>query len=331
MENPTAETVIRPPKIIASLSQGFNLVATNIRLILLPLLLDFFLWLGPHLSVKELARGFVEGTFAQLPTDVPNLTDITTLIKSFWDSVGDINLLAGLRTLPIGVPSLMAGAGFSTNPFGNSIIYPVTSLQSALLAYLALFITGLLVGTLFFNNLAKIARAEKQKTTFRLIGWQALQCLLLTLALVIIIMILFIPVSIFSQFISVISPGLIQVAFFVIGIFIIWLLLPLIFSAHGIFVEHRGAFESILLSIRLIRYYLPGTGMFILLTLVISQALNMLWLLPPGDSWFLVLGIGGHAFIVTSLITATFVYYQGGLKWMREMLRRTSAVKKNVA
>jgi hypothetical protein len=146
--------------------------------------------------------------------------------------------------------------------------------------------------------------------------------------MVMFLMIVFIPIWIFSQFITLISPGFVNVALIVVGIFIIWLMLPLVFSAHGIFVEHRSFFQSILISIRMVRFYLPGAGLFILIAILINYGLNLLWNSPPVDSWFLLIGIIGHAFIASAVLAATFVYYQGGLRWMREVMRRVPAGKK---
>jgi hypothetical protein len=41
-----------------------------------------------------------------------------------------------------------------------------------------------------------------------------------------------------------------------------------------------------------------------------------------------LIGIIGHAFIASAVLAATFVYYQGGLRWMREVMRRVPAGKK---
>jgi hypothetical protein len=195
---------------------------------------------------------------------------------------------------------------------------------------LGLFLVGIFFGALYFNVIAQATTTEKRKITLKLVFWQALQCLFLALAMVVALMVILIPVLIFTQFISVISPGFMQIALIILGMFIIWLLLPMVFSAHGIFVEHRGFVQSILISIRMVRFYLPGTGLFILICILINYGLGLLWTSPPVDSWFLLIGIVGHAFIVSAVMAATFYYYQGGLRWMREVMRRVPAAKKAV-
>lgn len=56
----TAETPeTEPPRLIASFASGFNTVANNIHLLLLPLALDLLLWFGPHLRLKNLLMPLV--------------------------------------------------------------------------------------------------------------------------------------------------------------------------------------------------------------------------------------------------------------------------------
>lgn len=59
MESNSKSVLITPPKLIEALTSGFNSVTNNIYLILFPIILDTFLWLGPHLRIKQLVEPFV--------------------------------------------------------------------------------------------------------------------------------------------------------------------------------------------------------------------------------------------------------------------------------
>ena len=104
---------------------------------------------------------------------------------------------------------------------------------------------------------------------------------------------------------------------------ILWLFIPLLFSAHGIFVNHDKMFASVKASFRLTRYTLPTTGLFFLLVLLISQGLDLLWQVPPQTSWLTLVGLAGHAFIVTGLLAASFVYYRDAGYWVDNLLEHT--------
>ena len=45
------EEITPPPGIISSLKTGFDITTSHISIILFPVLLDVFLWFGPHLRV----------------------------------------------------------------------------------------------------------------------------------------------------------------------------------------------------------------------------------------------------------------------------------------
>jgi uncharacterized membrane protein YdcZ (DUF606 family) len=72
----------------------------------------------------------------------------------------------------------------------------------------------------------------------------------------------------------------------------------------------------------LVRAFLPGTGLFLLLAIILAQGLDSLWLAAPDSSWLNLVGITGHAFIYTSLLAASYVYYLQGLVWMENNLNQ---------
>jgi hypothetical protein len=66
---------------------------------------------------------------------------------------------------------------------------------------------------------------------------------------------------------------------------------------------------------------LPTTSLFFLSILAISEGLDILWRVPPETSWLTMIGVGGHAFITSALLAASFVYYRDADLWTQETLR----------
>lgn len=58
-----------------------------------------------------------------------------------------------------------------------------------------------------------------------------------------------------------------------------------------------------------------------LTVLFVSRIMDMLWRTAPETSWMALVGIFGHAFINTSLIAASFVYYLSGMRWMEHQVQ----------
>lgn len=324
MEKTPAQTVIAPPRLIPTLAQGITTVANHIYLILMPVALDLFLWFGPHLSFAKL----LQDAFATVKTNLAAFTDMAGTLTAYEAIVKkgqQLNFFSMLRSVPIGIPSLLQWAEGSHNPIGTPWIVSIQNSNYAGLLFLGMSILGIILGSLYMYSLSRATTREKSKTTLKDILWIIAQCLILCVALLVAFLIILIPVVLLSDIIGVMAPGLYEIALFVVSIFIIWLLMPLIFAAHGIFVERKNAIQSIMLSIRMVRSFLPGTGLFVLTAVLIYLGLNVLWGKPPIDSWLLLAGIFGHAFIATSMLTASFIFYRGGLAWMKEKMRRSLA------
>jgi len=76
---------------------------------------------------------------------------------------------------------------------------------------------------------------------------------------------------------SLINAALAQFVLIMLLFLVMWMALPLFFSPHGIFSLEQKAVPSILMSIRMVRFFLPGTSMFIIFCILISEGFNMLW------------------------------------------------------
>ena len=318
MASQSAESASRPPRLIQSIVAGFNTVANNIWLLILPVFLDIFLWLGPQLKLqgllgpllKETTQYMMEINSAEMAARFSGLSEIWT------QTLERFNMVSFMRTFPIGLPSLMTTKDTLNTPVGSPMLIEINSFLSAFFLVIVFLVVGFLLGCAYFNFLAR-ATADQQVTfTLKDFAYQALQALALTFALFGLLIFLSIPALLIVSIFSVISPGLANFVLLFAIFVILWLMIPLVFTPHSIFSGQRNLIVSILTSVRLVRSFLPGTGLFLLVAILISQGLDVLWRIPPADSWMTLIGILGHAFIYTGLLAASFVYYRGGLRWM---------------
>jgi hypothetical protein len=189
----------------------------------------------------------------------------------------------------------------------------------------ALLFVGFLFGSIYFNALARFTAKPIEKLDGKKLMFQFGQSLVMALILLVVVLILSIPLLMLLSVFSFISAGLADFVLLIALFVLLWLILPLVFSPHGIFVINQKAFPSMLLSMRMIRFFLPGTGMFVVTAALVSEGLNMVWTIPGATSWLTLVSILGHAFIVTALLAASFIYYREGLRWMQEMIQRMSS------
>jgi hypothetical protein len=109
------------------------------------------------------------------------------------------------------------------------------------------------------------------------------------------------------------------------GALVIWLLIPLFFSPHGIFASRKSMWESIVKGIRLSRMTFSTTGLLVLIVILLSAGLDILWNIPSETSWLLLVGIAGHAFVTAGLLAATFIYYRDADRWLEELFVQREA------
>lgn len=309
------------PSLVRSLRAGFDAVANHVLLIAFPLILDLFLWFGPRLRFSWLINNFAAQLIDVYKTQDPALLETLRTAREFWASTGaQFNLLTALRSYPVGVPSLLVASQPMAGPLGQPPVLEIFSVGGVFLAWLALGLAGLILGSLYFACIADASLLGKLEFRQILSRWPraALQMIGLALTWTIIIFMLTIPASILLSVGLVGGTSLWQCALPIYGLFVLWLILPLMFAPHGVFVRQYNFFDSIRASARLVRRTLPSTVLFLGAAFLIAKALDLLWLVPEETSWLLVVGILGHAFVATSLLAASFVFYRDADRWTRQ-------------
>ncbi len=324
MDKIESQVMPAPPNMIASLRAGFDAIANQFVIILIPIGIDLLLWLGPHLQVKTLVNNYLDRMLTSTPVTSTQTGDIiSTSIEMVRTLATQFNLVSLLRTIPVGIPSLMASRLPVTTPGGSPIFIDLSNPIIVVCLAIGLLMVGLIAGCFYYNLVVQVSlngRLELRKVIRNWV-WSSIQILSLTLALLIIFVIISIPSSCVISAIALLGIPLGQFALFIYLGVILWLAFPLLFSAHGIFMNHINALTSVQRSMVLTRMTLPTTSLFFLTVLAISEGLDLLWRVPPENSWLTLVGVGGHAFITSALLAASFIYYRDADKWAQETLK----------
>jgi len=311
-----------PPRLIPAMVAGFDAIANHILLITFPLGLDLLIWLAPHLRLKVLIEAFLAEIALFTANDGPEFTSMIEAGKEVWLQMAErINLVAAVRSYPVGVPSLMTSSLPLETPIGAPKMLDINSLGFAALIFLLFIVAGLVIGTLYYSLVSQAAILGALNWKQALIEWPrtSLHVVLLALVWAFLFFIVSIPASCLISVASLVGFSIGQFSILLYGGFLIWLLFPLLFSAHGIFTNHLSVMTSIRKSIRMTSATLPNTVLFVVSVIVLTQGLDMLWRVPPADSWLTLLGITGHAFVVTGLLSASFVYYRDAQHWINRV------------
>jgi hypothetical protein len=309
-----------PPGLVTSLSRGFDSVANHLAVMLPPVALDLFLWLGPHLRMQKFMQPIIN-IIPNLPFSTkPAAADLSAIQQSLSDFVSQFNLFSFLRTFPVGITSLLGWtlSDPASIPPTQPLLLDAGSILGVVGWISLLVLSGLLMGGLYFywvsgavikrGDDSRLAKALGQ-TFISFVIWGA------------ILVFIGLPMLAFlSIMIQIVPSFLVQVLAIAVAAVLAWLALPFFFSAHGIYTSRMNALSSFISSLRMVRYTLPNTGMFLLALLVINEGLNFLWNTPSQGSWWMLVGIAGHAFISTALLAASFIYYRDINDWLKVVL-----------
>jgi len=243
-----------------------------------------------------------------------------------------LNWLGWIRTLPIGIPVLLMDLPSKfpvSTPLGIQSVVQLSSFAVVAGSVLLLTFIGWLGGGLYFRIVAGASLGEDEAGIGLLRAFA--QTILLSIIWIIGSMVILLPFILIMTVLAAISAVLAEVVFFIILFFMFWLVVPLFFTPHGIFVRKQNAFVSIMSSLRMSRFTLPTSSMFVLSVFLLSRGLSYLWTIPASDSWVLVFGIFGHAFISTTLLAASFVYYRDMSNWLQNVYERFQQMSNKIS
>ena len=300
----------KPIGVISSLTAGFDQVASRPFLFIPPLVLDLFLWLGPHLGIAR----FVE-SLAQPALQTEGLVaEQASLIGQVVEDVGEsFNLLSALSTIPIGIPSLMAGRMPLESPLGLVNRVEVVEPARVLLIWIALSGIGLALGAYYQYWIAAAVAPDAELGP----GWMA------ALRMVGFGFLVFVGglVAGFTVLIAIalatlVLPLLGTGVFFLGFALLFWLAVYLVFTPHGIIRYNQGVVRAMFESFILVRWNLLSTVGYLGVAFGSYWLLNYVWDLPSTTSWFSILALVGHAFVATTLLAGSYAYYQGRREWL---------------
>lgn len=320
-----------PPRIFQTLLAGFDLITNHLSLIIFPIALDMFLWFGPHLSINRL----IKDGFTQL-SSIPDMgtadaAELIRLNQDIWSTLAErLNIFSFLRSYPVGISSVIVSTQPIHTPFYSPVVWEINSLTQLFFIGVLIMLFGVIFGALYFYFVALVTSTNTEimcKSSadfFRML----FQVIILSIFWLGVIFAVSLPGICLLSVLSSSGLGDGMFGIYLAGGLMIWLIFPLLFSPHGIFLSKLTLGATIKTSVRLIRFTFPSTTLFFLLIFIISEGLNVLWRFPDERSWLTAVGVVGHGFITTALLAATFIYYQEANKWVDQMFQQLQKVVK---
>ena len=312
------------PNLIGAIRSGFDAITNHILLILFPIVLDLFLWFGPRIRLKGLINSTIEEIFSITASQDPGLLDVLTPMQEIWAFYAErLNMLIFLRSYPVGVSSLIVAKLPLTSPMGVLGYWEIESFSNVFLVFVLVSLVGITGGTLYFLTVGQAAVIGDISWREAFSDWPraSLQMVFLAMLWTAVFLVITIPASFLFSLVFFSGAAYSECALLIFAGVVFWLILPLVFSPHGIVLNQDNFFESVKISANLARKTLPSTTLFVLAAFLVSKGLDILWVNPDEVSWLLLIGILGHAFVTTGILASSFVYYNDAIRWIREMMK----------
>ena len=292
---------------------GFDKIAAQPLLLLPPIFLDLFLWLGPRLTLNTIIQDLLELVVVPPGSDEAMVEQIT-LFRTITSDLGQrINLFAMVSNLPAGISSLMSGRMPILTPTGQSMEIPMQSFAVMFMVLFALTVIGQGLGTQFHLWIAsQLAQGEELADRWR--AW--LRMVVLAIVLYVVGMIFGLGVAFIASLFTVVNLTFGIIIAFLGFTFGFWIFVYLFFTPHGIVRYKLGIVRAMLESATLVRWnLLPAVG-YLGTSFMISWLTSQAWRLPSEDTWFLLLAILGHAFVSATLLAGSYAFYQNRREWL---------------
>ncbi|MCB8983286.1 MAG: hypothetical protein H6659_05665 [Ardenticatenaceae bacterium] len=307
MRTPNKENSAPLPGVWQTIAAGFDLTSKHLWLAVLPIILDCFLWLGPRLS----GRPIIEGLASMIPSD-PAVGDLSGQLLALAPRT---NLFTSLSVPLVGLPALMVGATPEKTPFTPRIV----ELNSAALwlgLYVIFSLVGVLLTAVYFTLIAREVGRAGGSTALTApallsrMGHLWLQFLVLGMLFIILGFIIYLPLLPISLILFLVSSALGLLALFMGPVLLLWVTIYLFFAPHGMALHGRSLYQAALESVQIVRgQFIPALGL-LLAVFIIRNLLASILLLADDGSWLTLASILGYAFVTTSLVTATFIFYR---------------------
>jgi hypothetical protein len=302
------EQITTLPGVFATIAAGFDLTAKQLWLLLIPVALDVFYWLGPRLRFQNL----IEQMIALLPPEA----DVLNVGPQLLQVAPRTNLFTTLTVQLIGVPALIVGQVPEKTPISTQV-WEIGSWLSWLGLFLAFSVIGLLFTTIFYTLI--VYAMSKQSPAGEIlsagqwakrIGTSWLRLMGLVLFFLLVVIIIYIPLVTVSTILFLINGTLGSIVLLTGPFILAWITIFMFLAPFGIVLNGRPILRSVFESIRLVQKNLQSVLLLLLTVLLTGTLLDWLLFAVENGTWLTLANIFGHAFVSTALIAAVFIYYR---------------------
>jgi hypothetical protein len=299
----------QPRSLIETISAGYAVINQRWGLLVLPLALDLYFWLGARISFAPFFR-LIRDWLAPL-TLLPWLDPLQQEQLLVQIQNTDMRAaIAWLNFVPVLVPNLPGMA--------SATVGPVRLLANPLhiaLAVLTFNLLALVISSVFLTALASGVQGEPYRprrhalhTLSALLGLSGYALVLLALGVL-----LALPTLALLALLREVAVGLAPLAAGLALFAWFWVYVFAGFAVEAIVLSGMGPVRGIFTSIQIVRHFFLKSLGLLLLTTLITVGLYAVWAMFATNGAGLLLAMIGNAYIGSGLMAARQVFYRDRL------------------
>jgi len=333
-------------RIIETLSAGFEVIARRPWIILLPILLDLFYWLGPQISLQPLVERGLEGMLSLAQPDNPAWAEAWELwqemdVERLWRDFGQrfnlftvvssLNVLSFLSMGLLDLPSLIASNGLLGDvPAGSGRVIQIASGWPLLGALVVLVLVGLLVAVIYHGLIAQQVREEQINLRYlgRRLGRYWLHVIILACAIALVLAMIAGPLVIVLLIAGALSPFLVQMLTLLGSTLAFWFALYIMFIPHGILLGEEPPLRAWWTSMNIVHKNFWVVLILLILIRLIRTGLGLVWPIFTGSIPGMLFAIVANAFVSAGLAAAGLVFFRDCYADWREHLAQALLAQK---
>lgn len=301
-------TIAKPstPTLIDTISEGYTALNRKIWVLIIPIALNLYLWLGTRLSLAPflgLIRDKLSVVASFLTADPLQQEQLVVYMQN-----ADMRMpLAWLNFVPV-LPTAMLHNGTHT----SSNVFYVREMIEVFGSVVGINLLLLLVSSLFLMILTMGVVGESCRLgTFLKRLFRSSVCIVAMLLIVIGTIAFFVLplVVMIALVLTRVPPIVVQVSFLLGFVLWFWVYLYTGFAIEAIVLAGDGPVKALRNSIKVVQRNMFGTFGLIVLSAIIANGLGIIWRFVAFNSIGLVVAIAGSAYIGSGLAAARLSFY----------------------
>jgi hypothetical protein len=316
--------------LVDSISEGYTAINRRPWLVLVPLVLNLYLWYGAQVSLAPLISSITNG-LRNLNPALSNQDDMQRVYDQFLAAGGvdlrqQLAVLNYIPTLRMYVVGSSEGAGLPAIPEVPWLIntqrtdtIQIASVGGALLAFLIINVVALVLSAIFLGQVgAAVRRDWSPLLALRRASKIGVSLLGAVGIITGVSLALGLPVLFFITLLLYINQTLGIIALILAYWVAVWVSIYIGFTAEAVVISGLGPLRAIYTSFNVVRRNIWGTLGFLALTLIIRLGSGVIWHMLVINTAGVLIAIAASSYVGSGLLAARMAFY-------RERLRRWQA------